>query len=93
MLNDGNKAARLKWAIERISSSLVVDGMLHYVRVDEKWFNMTREKTVVYLLPGEKPPHRTAKSKRFIMKVMSLTALARPRWNDETNTWFDGKIG
>ncbi|ETV74550.1 hypothetical protein H257_11068 [Aphanomyces astaci] len=42
---------------------------------------------------GEKPPERKCKSKRFITKVMFLTAVARPRLNEDTGVWWDGKIG
>ncbi|KAF0747407.1 hypothetical protein AaE_007741 [Aphanomyces astaci] len=62
------------------------------VHIDEKWFYMTRIKRMFYLAPGEKPPHRKCKSKRFITKVMFLSAVARPRWNNNTGEWFDGKL-
>ncbi|ETV90583.1 hypothetical protein H310_14675 [Aphanomyces invadans] len=37
----------------------------------------------MYLLPGEDPSHRSAQSKRFIKKVMFLSAVARPKWDDD----------
>ncbi|ETV80633.1 hypothetical protein H257_06156 [Aphanomyces astaci] len=92
-LTEANKAARLKWAFERLGPDLMVHDMMDYVHVDEKWFYMTRVKKTLYLLPGEEPPHRSTKSKRFITKVMFLSAVARPRWNYNTNEWFDGRIG
>ncbi|ETV98369.1 hypothetical protein H310_09060 [Aphanomyces invadans] len=67
--------------------------MMNYVHVDEKWFYATQVKRSYYLAPGEEPPHRTCKSKRFITKVMFLSAVARPRWIEDTNSWFDGMIG
>ena len=62
--------ARLKWTLgfvrvkpipaENNHSELHhIADMLDYVHVDEKWFFMTRTRHIVYLLPGEKPPHRT----------------------------------
>jgi hypothetical protein len=46
-----------------------------------------------YLLPGEEEPYRTVKNKNFTGKVMFLTAIAKPRYDDEGNCTFDGKIG
>ncbi|ETW01375.1 hypothetical protein H310_06925 [Aphanomyces invadans] len=96
-LTDANKAVRLQWAIEHVRSAApgtyTFDPLYDSVHVDEKWFFATRVKQTYYLAPGEKPPHRTCKSKRFIKKVMFLSAVARPRWNDESGEWFDGKIG
>jgi hypothetical protein len=31
--------------------------------------------------------------KKYTTKVMFLCALARPRWDDVTNRYWDGKIG
>ncbi|KAF0717211.1 Aste57867_2438 [Aphanomyces stellatus] len=93
LLTDANKAARLKWAQKFVGPDLVFDDMMSYVHIDEKWFYMTRVKRTLYLLPGEEPPHRTTQSKRFITKVMFLSAVARPRWNYNKDEWFDGKIG
>jgi hypothetical protein len=45
-----------------------------------------------YLLPGEEEPYRTVKNKNFTGKVMFLTAIAKPRYDDEGNCTFDGKI-
>ncbi|RHY26140.1 hypothetical protein DYB32_007848, partial [Aphanomyces invadans] len=61
-----------------------------------KWamdFVRPKIKSRMYLLPGEDPPHRSTQSKCFIKKVMFLSALARPRWDDDKADWFDGKIG
>ncbi|RHY60325.1 hypothetical protein DYB38_011457 [Aphanomyces astaci] len=57
------------------------------------WFNADKNIHKVYLTEGEEPEQRTWSSKRFIPKVMVLTAVARPRHDDEGGTNFDGKIG
>ena len=54
---------------------------------------MTKINTNYYLVPGETPPHRTCKSKRYITKVMFMCAVARPRWDSHAKREFDGKIG
>ncbi|ETV77844.1 hypothetical protein H257_08668 [Aphanomyces astaci] len=41
-----------------------------------------RDRRKVYLVPGEKPPRRAWKSKRFVPKVMFLAAVARPRYDE-----------
>jgi hypothetical protein len=46
-----------------------------------------------YLLPGEEEQYRTVQNKNHIGKVMFLTAMARPRYDDKGNCTFDGKIG
>ncbi|KAF0775509.1 hypothetical protein AaE_000791 [Aphanomyces astaci] len=83
-LSDANKAVRVKWSMDFVHSvsttDFVFDSMMDYVHVDEKWFFATRVNKTYYLAPNEEPPHRTCKSKRFITKVMFLSA-------------FDGKIG
>jgi hypothetical protein len=62
------------------------------VHLDEKWFNMTKNKRTYYLMPEEEEPVRTIQNKNYIGKVMFLVAIARPRYDDEGNLIFDGKI-
>ena len=38
-------------------------------------------------------PHREGKSKRFSQKVMFLAAVARPRYDEDGDLIFDGKLG
>ena len=67
--------------------------MFDYVVIDEKWFYLTKDAEHYYLAPDEDDPYRTCQSKRFITKVMFLTAVARPRFNDVGKCTFNGKIG
>ena len=46
-----------------------------------------------YLLPNEEDPYRTVRNKNFIEKVMFLSAVALPRYDNDGNCIFDGKIG
>ncbi|ETV68210.1 hypothetical protein H257_15789 [Aphanomyces astaci] len=93
MLTDVNKYCRLKFELNFMAPGQDMCEMLDYVHLDEKWFYLTLVNRKFYLVPGEKPPERKCKSKRFITKVMFLTAVARPRLNEDTGVWWDGKIG
>ncbi|KAL7154874.1 hypothetical protein ABFS83_03G033200 [Erythranthe nasuta] len=67
--------------------------MYNIIHIDEKWFQLTKESEHYYLLPEEEDPIRTCKSKNFIGKVMFLVAIARPRFDEQGNEIFSGKIG
>jgi hypothetical protein len=45
------------------------------------------------MLPRENDPHKTVQNKNRIGKVMFLSAVGRPMYDDEGNCIFDGKIG
>ena len=60
-----------------------------HVDIDEKWFYATSMRRKLKVPLGEKRPTIPVKSKRFIPKVMVLTAIARP--SSKHN--FDGKVG
>ncbi|KAF0685537.1 hypothetical protein As57867_022523, partial [Aphanomyces stellatus] len=87
MLTDANKDAA-----SMVCQDMAMNSMLDCVHLDEKWFYITRETRKFYLIPGEKGPDQKCKSKRYITKVMFLSAVSRPRYVDETNLWWDGKI-
>ncbi len=67
--------------------------MMDQVHIDEKWFYITEQTAYLLLVPGEEPPHRTAKSNGFITKVMFMCAVAAPRHDTVKNQFFDGKLG
>jgi hypothetical protein len=46
-----------------------------------------------FLAEGEAEPHRAAKSKRYIEKIMFLAAVARPRFDTTQTSHFDEKLG
>ena len=50
--------------------------MENTIHIDEKWFYLTKKSETYYLLPDEEEPHRTCKSKNFVLKVMFLAAIA-----------------
>ncbi|KAJ0393689.1 hypothetical protein P43SY_008387 [Pythium insidiosum] len=47
----------------------------------------------LHLAPGEEAPHVTVQHKSFIVKVMFLVVVARPRWDAHKKQLSDGKIG
>ena len=69
------------------------NGFYDAVHLDEKWFFVTREKQRIYLTEGEIGPHQTVSHKSHIQKVMFLSAVARPRYDENGVCVFDGKIG
>ena len=96
ILTDENKLSRFLYACEQIEG-LGDDAKFHDffkdIHIDEKWFFLSEETLRCYLGLGEKAPERWCKHKSHIIKVMFLCAVARPRYDDEGNCIFDGKIG
>uniref|UniRef100_A0A8I6XAG0 Transposase n=1 Tax=Hordeum vulgare subsp. vulgare TaxID=112509 RepID=A0A8I6XAG0_HORVV len=98
-LKPANKIARLKFCISMMDEHSIstpypsFKSMNNMVHIDEKWYDMTRVKNTYYVLPGEREPERTVSNTNSIGKVMFLTAVAKPRYNDEGQLTFDGKIG
>lgn len=98
-LINANKASRLAYVVDQIDESTLTDGDSHFynqwdrVHIDKKWFNLTEERGTFYLAVDEEAPHQTGKSKRFVLKVMFMAAVALPRFDPDKNQWFTGKIG
>ncbi|KAI5444169.1 hypothetical protein KIW84_012693 [Lathyrus oleraceus] len=97
-LKEDNMIACLRFCLSMIDkNSLPHDpkfiSMHNIVFIDEKWFYITRNKVTNYLHVDEEEPHRTCKSKNFISKVMFLCAVTRPRFDNEENETYSGKIG
>ena len=94
LLTDDNKRHRVDFCLQRINPERdLFESMMNTVHIDEKWFFLGQATNKVYLAPGEEDPYRAWKSKRFIPKVMFLSAVARPRWDTTRNCLFDGKLG
>ena len=99
-LTDEHKLHRLAYAADHVievDGEKKWDGMYEEIHVDEKWFFISQETQRVYLTQNEKEtnkvPARKCKSKRYLIKVMFLCAVARPRFNDDGGIIFDGLIG
>ena len=98
LLKEGNKKDRLRWCICMLDQRTLPNepkfiDMENIIHLDEKWYNTTKKDRTYYLLPEEEDPYRTVQNKNSIGKVMLLTAVARPRYDDAGNCTFDGNIG
>ncbi|XP_010456775.1 PREDICTED: uncharacterized protein LOC104738274 [Camelina sativa] len=97
-LKEENLKGRLQFCISMLDKHTIphepkfVD-MYNMVHIDEKWFYMTKKTENYYLLPTEEEPLSTCQSKNYIVKVMFLAAMARPRFDEEGKEIFSGKIG
>lgn len=93
-LTDANKKARVKSCLSMLNAqSLSFKPMYNVVYIDEKWFYRTRRNQKYYLANDEERPQRTVKSKKFIEKVMFLAVVTRPRFDENGQCIFDGKLG
>ena len=89
LLTPENETQRVQFVMDQISAENgEFINLTKKVHVDEKNVLHT-----YYLLPNEEPPERSAKSKRFITKVMFLAAVAQPCFNDAGDCVFNGRIG
>lgn len=94
LLTREHKSQRVFYAASKYSmNDNKFDGFYQSVHVDEKWFFLTEEQLRVYIATDEEPPNRQIQNKDHITKVMFLCAIARPRYNDDNECLFDGKIG
>ncbi|KAF8715545.1 hypothetical protein HU200_027203 [Digitaria exilis] len=97
-LTDDNKKSRVRYCLSMIealygSSDPSFKTMYNVVYIDEKWFYRTRRNQKYYLANDEERPQREVKSKNFIEKVMFLAVVTRPRFDENGNCTFDGKLG
>jgi transposase-like protein len=98
LLRDENKKERLRWCLSMLDERTLPNEpmfreMKNIIHMDEKWFNNTSKYTTYYMLPEEDDPHRTVRNKNAIDKVMFLSAVGRPIYDDKGNCIFDGKLG
>ncbi|KAF0730141.1 hypothetical protein AaE_009321 [Aphanomyces astaci] len=97
MMTDKHKTDRVSFARSFVRSTasgqLRWHDMMDRVHIDEKWFYVTLINRRYYLWHDEDVPIRRCTSKRHIIKVMFLTAVARPRYDAGKKEMWDGKIG
>ncbi|ETV78739.1 hypothetical protein H257_07582 [Aphanomyces astaci] len=97
MMTDKHKADRVDFVRSFVRSTgngpMRWDDMHDSVHIDEKWFYLMLVNRRYYLWHDEAVPIRKFSSKRHIIKVVFLTAVARPRYNYNSRTMWDGKIG
>ena len=63
------------------------------IHVDKKWFYLMKDGQRFIIAADEAEPYRHVQHKSVLMKIMFQYAVARPRYDTNKNTWFDGKIG
>ena len=94
ILTDANKAQRLDFCHLFLNPRHGrFRPMMNIFHIDEKWFNMEKNRRKFYLAKDEEAPKRKAKSKKWIPKLMFLAAVARPRFDTHYKKFYDGKIG
>jgi hypothetical protein len=67
--------------------------MQNIVHIDEKWYFMTKNGRKYYSVPEEDDPVRMVQNKNSIGKVMFLTAVGRPKYDEQQNLTFSRKLG
>ena len=87
LISDEQKAERVAWARKHRNNNWRA-----HVDIDEKWFYTYSNSGKLKLPPGVQRPKQRLKSKRFVGKIMCLTAIARPIKNGQQRG-FDGKVG
>lgn len=92
-LTPENMEKRVEYCHSFVDNNNNFVDMMDRVDIDEKWFYITNKRTKYIVAPGEEPPARTCKHKSHLIKVMCLTAMARPREIGNDGQWWDGKIG
>jgi hypothetical protein len=93
-LTEFNEIQRVEYALSFVDEATMKFKLMYdMIHVDEKWFFISKDQERYYMCPEEEDPVRTVKHKNHICKVMFLCAVARPRFDNGRNQWFDGKLG
>ncbi|ETW07480.1 hypothetical protein H310_01989 [Aphanomyces invadans] len=70
----------MEFAMSFVRPDMQFNDLLNYVHIDEKWFYLTKTIRTYCFVPGESEAERKCMNKRFLTKVMFLTAVARLRY-------------
>jgi len=93
-LTDVHKVARVLYCCDFVDpEEETYHPFFDHVHIDEKWFFVTEKSLRVYLAADEEIPELDTINKDHITKVMFLCAIARPRFDENGQCIFDGKIG
>ena len=99
LLSEHDKIMRYLYACDRVivsGNSYTFDPAFNEIHVDEKWFYITEQSMGIYMTQKEienKPLTRECKHKSHNIKVMFVTAVARPRFAEDGTCIFDRKVG
>ena len=94
-LTEENKMSRMELALSFIdkNNTSKFENMEDLIHIDEKWFYHMKDGQRFIIAADEEEPFRHVQHKSFLMKIMFLCVVARPRYDMRRNTWFDRKIG
>ena len=94
-LMEENKMSRMELALSFVdkNNTSKFKNMEDLIHIDEKCFYLTKDGQRFIIAADEEEPYRHVQHKSFLMKLMFLCAVARPRYDTNKNAWFDGKIG
>ena len=84
LLSERHMKAREDWALQHLYCDFTA-----HIDVDEKWLYSVSKHGHLKMHPGIVAPRMPVQSKRFISKLMFITAIGRP----DPKHNFDGKIG
>ena len=95
MLTEENKMSRIELALSFVdkNNTSKFENMEDLIHIDEKWFYLTKDGQRFIIAADEEEPYRHVQHKSFLTKILFLCAVARPRYDTNKNTLFDGKIG
>ena len=93
-----HKLQRMQWVLSQIiprtpNAAPTFNNMSNVIHSDEKWFYLNPETRRFYLLPKEDDPYRCEPSKKYKMKVMFMSLISRPIYDNEGTLVHDGKYG
>ena len=63
------------------------------IHIDKKWWYLMKDGQRIIIVADETEPYRHVQHKMFLMKIMFLCVVTRPRYDMNKNAWFDRKIG
>ena len=94
-LMDEKKVSRMELALSFIdkNDTSKFEHMEDLIHIHEKWFYLTKDGQCFIIVADEAEPYRHVQHKSFLTKIMFLCVVARPRYDTNKNSWFDGKIG
>ena len=99
LLSEHDKMMRFLYACDRVvqsGDSYSFNPAFNEIQVDEKWFYITEQSMGVYMTKKEiehNPLSRECQHKSHVIKVMFVTAVARPQFAEDGTCIFDGKVG
>ena len=94
-LTDENKVSRMELTLSFIdkNDTSKFKHMEDLIHINQKWFYLMKDGQRFIIAVDKAEPNRHVQHKSFLMKIMLLCAVARPRYDMNKNAWFDGKIG